>query len=84
MTKLNWNEEYTYNHLQITEWESTCRNFRIHKLDSRFFINKKVMVELYDINDEMFEEETMVLFGNKEGYSTLEQAQNACIEEVTK
>lgn len=82
MTKLNWNEEYTYNHAQITEWESTCGNFRIHKLDSRFFINKKVMVELYDINDEMFEEETMILCGNKEGYSTLEQAQNACIEEV--
>ena len=92
MTKLTWKKPSIYNsydvdslcYLEVSEWDSYCGNFRIHKVDSdtRFFINKKVMVELYDINDELFEEETFVLFGNKEGYSTLEQAQNACIEEV--
>lgn len=93
MTKLNWKKPYIYNlhgieinsHVEVFEWESTCGNFRIYKENSdktKFFINIKEIVELYDINDEMFQEDLWVLSGNKEGYATLKKAKDACNFEV--
>lgn len=92
MTKLTWKKPYisdgydieTLSYNEITEWYSTCGGFRIYKANSHktFFIYKKEIVELYDINDEMFEEDVWVLSGNKEGYATLKQAKDACNFEV--
>ena len=91
--KLTWNKPSTYKasdtdllcDVEILEWESSCGSFRIYKRnedDSRFHIEKKTIVEMEDLFYGEWEEEAMIQAGNKDGYSTFEEAKTACNEGV--
>ena len=91
--KLTWEEPNSYYvndidllySIEILEWESSCGSFRIYKRnedDSRFYIQKKTIVEMENLLYGEWEEEAMIQAGNKNGYSTFEEAKTACNKEV--